>query len=230
MYRFGVEPEDPPAKRASHGSVLGAVATALFGRQMGEAALSDDEPQAVFLTERAKELEGLALRLAMSDPNGPNAIGQLRTLAGHHEKDLRRAAAQVRMGGFHHEVRVHYVANKNLLAAAIGGVFEPLTDEQDRWFSLLEDLDRMPESESFEKLMMRQPLLREFEQSVLRAVPDLWPSPQDSDDAIIAFVLDGLDRLVGPEAESQDPVIKTGIAYGICRVYLLRRVSGPLSD
>ena len=88
----------------------------------------------------------------------------------------------------------------------------------------------MPESESFEKLTMRQPPLREFEQSVLRAAPDLWPSPQDSDDAIIDFVVEGLDRLVGPEAESQDPVIKTGLAHGICRVYLLRRVGVPLSD
>jgi len=125
---------------------------------------------------------------------------------------------------------VLHVANKNLLAAATGGVFEPLTDEHDKWFSLLEDLDRMPESESFEKLVTRQPALREFEQSVQRAAPDLWPTPQDSDDAIIDFVVDGLERLVGPEAESEDPVIKTGLAHGICRVYLLQRVGVPLSD
>jgi hypothetical protein len=46
---------------------------------MGEAAIEDDEPQAVFRTEKAKELEHLALRLAKSDPNDSSAIAQLRT-------------------------------------------------------------------------------------------------------------------------------------------------------
>jgi len=230
QYRFGMEPEDPPAKVPVRLGVLRAAAMALIGRQMGEAAIEDDKPQAVFLTERAKELEHLALRLAKSDPNDPSAIAQLQTLAGRHEKDLRRAAAQIRMYGLHHEDRVDHVANKNLLAAATGGALEPLTDEQDEWFSLLEHFDQMPESESFEQLVTLQPALREFEQTVLRAALDLWPSPLDPDDAIIGFVVDGLRRLVGPEAETEDSVVKTRLAYGTCRVHLLRKVGVPLSD
>jgi hypothetical protein len=130
----------------------------------------------------------------------------------------------------HHENRAHHVANKSLLGAVTGGVFEPLTDEQDKWFSRLEHLDRMPEAESFEQLARLQPDLREFKEAVLRVAPDLWPSPLDSDDTIVSYVVDGLDRLVGPDAESEDPVVKTGLAHGICRVYLLRRVGVPLSD
>jgi hypothetical protein len=225
-----MEPEDPPGRGGVHVGVLRAAALALLGRRMAEAAIDVDEPQAVFLTERAKELEDLALSLARADPNDPQAIGQLRTLAGRHEKDLRRAAAQIRMGGFHHENRVHHVANTNLLAAATEGTFEPLTAEEDKWFSRFEDLERMSGAESFEQLAGRQPGLRAFEQAGLKAAPILWPSPLDSDDALIDFVVDGLDRLVGPDAESEDPLIRTKLAHGMCRVYLLRRVGVPLSD
>ena len=230
LYRFDMDQEDPPASGPAFVGVLKAAALALLGHQMGESAIEEDEPQAVFLTERAKELERLALRLAHADPNDSSAIGQLRTLAGLHEKDLRRAAAQVRMGGFHHDHRAYLVANKNLLAAAAGGTFEPLTDEQDEWFSLIENLEGTAESDAFEQLVTLQPDLREFEQTVLRAAPELWSSPQDSDDAIVDLVVDGLVRLVGPDAESEEPVIKTKLAYGICRIYLLRKVGVALSD
>ena len=225
-----MEPEDPSARDHVRRGVLRAAALALLGRHMGEAAIEDDEPQAVFRTEKAKELEHLALRLAKSDPNDSSAIAQLRAAAGRHEKDLRRAAARVRMGGLHHENRAHHVANMNLLGAVTDGVSKPLADEQQEWFSRLEHLDRMPESQSFKQLVALQPELREFEQAVLRAAPGLWPSPLDSDSALVNYVVDGLGRLVGSDAESEDPVVKTRLAHGICRVYLLRRVAVPLSD
>ena len=77
LYRYRMEPEVPSA-RGHVGDVLRAAALALLGRQMGEAAIEDDEPQAVFLTERAKKLERLALRLAKSDANDSSAIAQPR--------------------------------------------------------------------------------------------------------------------------------------------------------
>jgi hypothetical protein len=202
---------------------------AVLFHRMGEATIEDDEPQAVFLTERARSLEQLALDLAESNPRDPSAVGQLRKKAGRHHKDLRRAAAQIRMYGLHHENRIDHVANKNLLAAATGGAFEPLAEEREEWFSTLEQFDQRPESESFGQLVALQPQIEEFEQTVVRAAPDLWHSPSDSDDAIVGFVMDGLSPLVGPDAESDDPIIRTRLAHGICRVYLLRKVGVPLS-
>ena len=86
-----------------------------------------------------------------------------------------------------------------------GGVFEPLSDEQDKWFSRLEQLDRVPETEAFEQLVTLQPNLREFEETVLRVAPDLWPSPLDSDDAIVSYVVDGSDRRDSLTASASPP-------------------------
>src|ERR1700733_4301441 len=213
-----------------HIGALGAAALALLLRQMAKTGIEDDEPQAVFPTERSRDLEQLALRLAAAEPDDPSAISQLQARAGRHEKDLRRAAAQIRMYGLHHENRVDHVANGNLVAAATDGVFKPLTVQEDQWFSRLEGLDDMPESDSFEPLVVLQPALRAFERSVFRDAPDLWPPTTDPADVIIDYVVKGLDGLVGPGVESEDPLIATRLAHGICRVYLLRQIGVPLSD
>jgi hypothetical protein len=219
-----------PSEHRGHVGALGGAALVLLLRQMASGSIEDDEPQAVFPTERSRQLERLAVRLAEAEPGDPNAISQLQAWAGRHQKDLRRAAAQIRMHGLHHENRVDHVANNNLVAAATDGVFKSLTIQEDEWFSRIETLDDMPESESFEQLVTLQPALRDFERSVLRHAPALWPAATDPDEAIVDYVVKGLDGLVGPTVESNDPLVSTRLAHGICRVYLLRQIGVPLSD
>jgi hypothetical protein len=224
-----MESEDPSGHQG-HVGTLGAAALALLLRQMAKTGLEDDEPQAVFPTERSRDLEQFALRLATAQPNDPSAISQLQARADRHRKDLRRAAAQIRMRGLHHENRVDHVANSNLVAAAAGGVFRPLTTQEEEWFSRIETLDDMPESESFEQLVILQPALREFKRSALEQAPALWPDATEPDDVVIDYVVKGLDLLVGPTVQSDYPLLSTRLAHGICRVYLLRRIGVPLSD
>jgi hypothetical protein len=134
------------------------------------------------------------------------------------------------MYGLHHENRVDHVANSNPLAAATDGVFKPLSVEEDQWFSRLEGLDDMPESGSIDQLVLMQPALRDFERSVLRDAPCLWPNTTDPADVVIDHVVRGLDNLIGPGVEGEDPLISTRLAHGICRVYLLRQIGVPLTD
>ena len=155
---------DPPARTPVHIGVLPASALVLLGRQMAEATLDDDEPDAALLNKRSLELERLSLALAKANPNDPRAVEKLRAQAGSHRKDLRRAAARVRMGGLHREERSTFVANENLVSAAHGGVVTPLTEEQEHWFPLLEGLDQAPEAESFEQLATSEPGLKAFEE------------------------------------------------------------------
>jgi hypothetical protein len=151
-------------------------------------------------------------------------VKQLSKAAGRHRKDLLRAAAAIRSAGGSDEIARVNLANRLLIAAANRQQVEPLTADRVAWFQRTQELEQIPVRTAFTRLALLEPRLNELEQTVKDASTDVGSHSGDKTgltEELIDQIESGLRFLVGPDAESADPIVRSRLAADICRRSLL---------
>jgi hypothetical protein len=168
---------------------------------------------------RITELTELALTLALQGREDDAAVQLVRDKAGRHRKDLRWAAATVRARDWITEDRTTDRANQLLLAAVEDRSVEPITDDQEAWFTQVAGLSDGWSEAAFARLVALQPKLADVDRSITQA----WREVQDADlqgrersrarGAVWRQIGEALDPLVGPNAHAADPLVRSHRAH-----------------
>ena len=225
--------------------VANAVAASLFRMERDE--LDSDKPQVHRSTAASDALQDEAFEMARASRDPDSAVGELRVIAKGRSKELRRAAAGIRFTHDLGEDRTAFLANTYLRAAADQSSAELPTADQEAWFAQVDELRRLPDDEGFSRLARLQPGLLAFRDLVVERAPELFqrkdrynhlkaiadergypfPFREDQPLDLMHFVASGLTPLVGTEAETAEPLLKTRLAGVICSNYLLGLVGVP---
>jgi hypothetical protein len=209
-----------PIKRIASSATLAALLKYGADRQVDV-----DQPKVVFPTHRSGELKKIALEFASEGREDSDAVSALRLAAGSHRKDLVKAGAELRFDGFFREDRTQNRAHRLISAAVSDGVVVPVTAHEEELFERTEELKSLPVDVAFSSLASLQPKLGEL----VGQVQSAWSASTELNDeerltSILRFSLHGLGPLVGPDAVSTDPLVKSQLAFGIGRVHLLRSI------
>lgn len=177
------------------------------------------------VADETPEIDALAQRawgLASEGREGRAAIDSLREAAGRRSSDLKKAAALIRFREPVAESRVAHRANRLLLAAASDGLAAPVTPDEERWFNEIESLGGVPQEVAFTRLKSLVPELEWLEQGVRSGSNDVSVDTGSSIDRDMWWdeICERITHLLGPEAESADPLLRTETAFGVARVYL----------
>ena len=149
--------------------------------------------------------------LAQSDRQDQVCVQKLVAEAEGNRKTLRMAAASVRFAGLARESRVRDRANRLLLAATTGDPVTPLSPELNELFSRIEDLYSVRVETAYSVLLRLSP---EF--GLLDTRLGQMPSTAD-EDSRWNELLEGLALLVGPDADADDPLLRSaaGTTYPV---------------
>jgi hypothetical protein len=203
-------------------------AVLLFVFASGQAAkrqIDADEPQVVSHTKRSRHLLRMVTPFAADGRMDSAAVEALRSVAGRRDKDLRRAAASVRMGGGVDENRFRYVANQLLLAAATGQPPRPITVEHEALLQRIEWLLQGKGDSVYARLVVLQPALADVAHAMEQAVEAAMGEPTDESRLAAAeqsrdLLANLLRPLVGPEADTDDSLLRTRAAYSFAAAHL----------
>ena len=181
-------------------------------------------PVAVSSTKLSQHLAAMALQFAHDGQVDIAAVEALRSAAGRRRKELRRAAAGVRIGSEVNENRIHFRANQLLLAAATGQPLQTMTPQQEAVVQRIEELLQGTGADAFARLVALQPALADVARTIEQATETVMRQPADERrlavDQLYDRVGDLLRPLVGPEAEVGDPLLRTRAAYEFAAGYL----------
>jgi hypothetical protein len=188
--------------------------------------LDAEHPKSVTTDRETGRLEDLALRVAAEVPDDGEAVAAVRA-AGGRRKDLRIAAASLRMMSYTWEHRSYLRAARLLKAAADGGPPLPPSAEQEALFRAVEHLEALPSDAAFATLASELPELRALEQRVATWLAE--PTYPDVDDRLDE-ILRALAPIVGPRASTGSALARSETAYDVARPYLLEKAGIPLDD
>ncbi|HEY4021739.1 MAG TPA: hypothetical protein VGM75_23845, partial [Pseudonocardiaceae bacterium] len=147
-----------------------AVVILIFAAARGARRQIDaDEPVIVSSTKRSEQLGRMAMRFALDGHMDSAAVVELRSAAGRRRKELRRAAASMRLGGGVNENRSSYIANQLLLSAATGQPLQPITAEHEAKLQRIHELQQGTIADVFARLVALQPALADVARTVQRA-------------------------------------------------------------
>ena len=204
---------------------MGVWAFAYTLRKMTNEQLDADRPKMVASSARIDALEELAKVLAAEHREDEAAVQMLKQRAGRHPKDLRRAAARIRLAGWVDEDRTTFTANQLLLAAATDHSVHQVTLDQIRWFERIYALDEGSLEDSFRRIAVLDPGLANVESVIRRKLSDN-PMPVGNDGPVKsirhlkAVIAETLAPLVGPDAKNADPLVCSNTAHQIAESYL----------
>ncbi len=204
---------------------LGAIGVGALLQSLGDQELDAPDPKVVWHTERSSALRALAMALAESGRADSSAVRELAAAAGRHPKELRRAAATLRSGGWAEEDLVSCRANRLLVSAATGQPVEPVTQAELAWFARLRALGEVvPEpaalAAAFGELAAEEPELAVLEREVLlvAAGPEFVALDDEERHAVIAG--DPSDRLRGIREGTSARIVRTHAAWSVERDHL----------
>jgi hypothetical protein len=205
------------------------------------------------MTVRASDLRDLAYRLAMEGREDADAIGRLRRAAGildpsrrrdgatpleHvavgiglHAKDLKCAAAFACHDWWMGERRVADRTCRLLQAAASNQrSVVPISAEQDAWFDEVEAFVGLPGEVAFYRLVALRPGIPGLQRSIADQVAALDDENTLDENAIWSWIVEGLKPFVGPEARSEDRLVRSEVASWRARTWIGRSVGLHLDD
>jgi hypothetical protein len=187
--------------------------------------LDADVPSMIPITKRSTRLCEMAAEFAAARRTDPAAVAALRAAAGSHRKDLRRAAARFRFDGSAQESRDAYLANELLLAAVTNQPAKPITAEQEDWFFRLDAFLDEWGAHEFAAFTSLEPPLADLERTIVAETQAALENPTDDEreraiEEVRAHLRQALRPLVGPEADSVDPVLRTHIAFDLAHSHL----------
>jgi hypothetical protein len=186
----------------------------------GLAPSDPNEPVGVASSNpRAEALEETVFELMDREVPDERIIEELRRQAPQ-PRDLVAAARRLNMENRVRELS-WYNAAWRLLMAASGASIESPSPEEVAKFEVLDELDQEPVSIAFSKLVEREPSLGQLAER-------LSGNPKPT---VASFgELDRLvDPIVGPNAASTDPILRSHVVSRICRDHLAD-ISGLLDD
>jgi hypothetical protein len=197
-------------------NVIRRIGRAWLARK-GLAPADPKEPIGIVLSNaRSVALAEQVFDLLDQDLPDREIVRKLTASAGGRRRDLKVAAQLVNIENYAHELS-HYNHAWRLLNAAAAGTDPdaggPSAADVAR-FDVLDALSDEPEELAFPKLVDREPRLGELAE---RLAGDPRPT-------LTSFAqLDALlEPLVGPYAESADPVLRSHVALRLCHVHLAR--------
>jgi hypothetical protein len=189
---------------------VGSLVTSLEDQEVDAA-----DPRVVTWTPRSAVLRQRAAALVAAGRDDPDGARELAREAGRHIRELRRAAASVRQGGWAAEDEVSYRVDRLLVAAASGRDPDPVDEAQLAWFTRVRELVGLATTEGFALLSAEEPALAAFEGDVLRVVAapgfDGWDDARRIDALAPAFD----DRLPGIIERSPSRLLRTRAAWSV---------------
>jgi hypothetical protein len=199
--------------------VLAGLGLVAVLKSMEKRAEDEDEPGLLIQSHRVDKLVELAFELVTNDRPNEDAVRRLLQAAGRHRGDLKKAAAQVRFGGHAKFDRRVDRANRLLLAAFTGEPVRPIPPEQDEFFTRVDDLMSVPVEEAWPTLVRLQPGLADLE---TRFAPR--PVRESERDPLWDELIGALEPVVGHDAQSDDPLVRSDPAWNVARLFLAVRV------
>ena len=187
-------------------------------------------PGIVLGGQRVDALERLAWEMASNGREDAEAVRTLLGEAGRHRGDLRWAAAQVRSQHWITEDATAYRANELLLAAAKNRPVQPVTDDQEAWFQQLDALTDGSDEAAFARLVALQPRMADIDHATAPIFDELRNAELDGRDLSHARHTARrqfeqiLDPLVGPNADSTEPLVRSHRAYKLAERRLRHRM------
>jgi hypothetical protein len=184
----------------------------------------------VLLNDRSREIQQHALDLAKHGVPDQEAVKSITTLVGRHTYDLRIAAQALRRADRRREFADDNRAHR-LLQAAINGapVSEP-SDDDAALLNMLAQFRARPLAEQYRALAAAQPSLGQLADE-LEAGGWTMPRKDPSGGAPLTraqrqqveqtvAVFKRLRDLVGPQANTDDPLLRSGTAAAAAHEYL----------
>lgn len=216
---------EPKAIRVGLRAWFAALIVVFALRRTVERQIDADEPQVISHTKQSRRLGAMAARLAEDGRLDSTAVEALRSAAGRHRKELHRAAAGVRMGGGVDEDRDRYVANQLLLAAATGQPPRPITVEHEALLQRIEWFNQGSGDDAYARLMVLLPALADVAHAMEQAVATAMREPTDESRLAAAeqsrdLLANLLRPLVGPDADTEDSLLRTRAAHSFVAAYL----------
>ena len=217
--------EEPKAIRVGLRGWFAALIVVFALRRTVGREIDADEPQVISHTKRSRRLGAMAARFAEDGRLDSTAVEALRSAAGRHRKELRRAAAGVRMGGGVDENRDYYVTNQLLLAAATGQPLRPITAEHEALLQRIERFNEGSGDDAYARLVILQPALVDVAHAMEQAVATAMREPTDESRLAAAeqlrdLLANLLRPLVGPDAETEDSLLRTRAVHSFVAAYL----------
>lgn len=197
--------------------------------------ISVDSPALVVLTDLSAELLAHARALAGDDRQDRKAVSELIELAGDDQRALQIAALGARQGGEHHESYGASLTHRLLQAALADSAVESLTDSQRECLTRLEDFADLPITTRWRQLTELQPRLIDLtgQLSIEQLARHLdttevveLPPPQRERILSVRHAarerLRGeLASLVGPQSQSDHPLLRSRTALATALTYLM---------
>ena len=181
------------------------------------------------LTEGSRRLGRRALELAaLDESHDPEGVEELRTMAGRHRRDLRRAGRA--LGG--RLTLTERRAFRMLMAAARGqgDALDPINDEDRALYAQLEALFDMTDFDVWAFLKAKEPRLEGVEQRCCASV-ETGETPPDADETFLAL-RSATAELLGPESSATEPLLRTAEVEQLA-IYTLRTrvgIEAPLEE
>jgi len=200
--------------------MLGTIGESALLQSLGDQELDAADPKVVWHTERSDNLRSLAFELVDRGSDDAEAVGELARAAGRHPKELRRAAATIRVDGLAEEDEAACRADRLLVAAATGRDVQPVTAEEVAWFAEVRGLAALPVAEGFASLAALDPELEGLADRVRRATGSPWPDDGEEgrDDRLSELVGAGLEAVCG---RTSSRLVRTRTARRVARGHLL---------
>lgn len=209
--------------------VLGALGLVAVLKRTADEQVDAEVPQLAVLSARARHLQDRALDLAAEGRDDPAAVQELRAAAGRRgERQLRAAAAALRVIELTREDRTQNLANRLLLAAAADAAVAPLTEQDRKLIEELEALLNMPLEVAFEQLVQLEPSLDPLQRRIAalaRSDAVLALDSDARDDLLWDEIIAGLEPILGPGSSAADAVTRSRTAFGLARLWLAQ-ISG----
>lgn len=198
-----------------------------YRRRRADQELDAEHPTWTSGNHRTRGLIRLALQVAADIPDDADAVAAI-SAAGGDPTDLKRAAASIRADRYRYEHRVDRRAARLLQAVAEGGPLVTASSDEEALFQGVDNLEALPIEDAFAVLAEEVPALRKLEHQVITARSTPGWEDRDEDDRADE-ILERLNRLTGPQAPEGSPLIRSEVANGHARVYLLGK-AGLLID
>ena len=227
---------DEPPRRESGGlrgwralAAMARVSGAVAGLNRTAQRTDPEDAGIVALSDNAAKVADRAFDLADAGREDARAVAELVALAGDSKRTLETAERFSRQGARHCEDPKFNRAHRLLVAATSGNSVEPPSPDEKRAFKIVTEFRALPPAKGWELLISREPRLAERESDTkqgvfttavpTRADPVLQSLARER--VLAASELgDRLRELVGPLAQSGDPLIKTRAASAFAMSHL----------
>jgi len=197
------------------------------GRAAHTRGLRADQPGIVISTPHMWDLVALARSLAEGQPDD-STLGALRRFS-RDRFELLGAAALIRQGPSIEEDRIGFVANSLLTEAASSSATwnsSLVTASQEAWFSQVDAFRGLPIDDAYEEIARREPMLDAARGRLLAEISPTRDYPEEmsleSELERWNLISDELSSIVGPQAASQDRLVRSQIALWRCRAAIGR--------